>query len=58
MEVFDNGDGLPVDLDISQSKTFGLQMIKGLVDQLNGKMENRKGSGTGFNIYVEDREVA
>lgn len=57
LEVFDNGSGLPKNFDIQSTETFGLQMIKGLAEQFNGKIEFKNDGGTGFSIVVEDREL-
>jgi two-component sensor histidine kinase len=32
----DNGGGLPVELDISSTKSFGLKLVSGLAKQLAG----------------------
>ncbi|MEL7003021.1 MAG: sensor histidine kinase [Bacteroidota bacterium] len=58
LQVFDNGNGMPVDFEITESKSFGLQMIEGLVRQLEGKIEHRLGEGAGYNIHVKDVEAA
>ncbi|MEL7003022.1 MAG: histidine kinase dimerization/phosphoacceptor domain -containing protein [Bacteroidota bacterium] len=58
LQVFDNGSGMPVDFEFTDSNSFGLQMIQGLVRQLEGKIEHRIGDGVGFNIHVRDVEAA
>ena len=58
LQVIDNGNGLPVNFEIEDSKTFGLQMINGLVKQLEGKIELNRSNGTSFNIFVQDVEAA
>ncbi len=58
LEIYDNGNGLPKNFDIDKLSSFGLQMVKGLVRQLNGEIQFRNGSGAGFNIYVEDTAAA
>ncbi|MEL7002732.1 MAG: sensor histidine kinase, partial [Bacteroidota bacterium] len=52
LEVFDNGNGLPKNIDLKAMNSFGLQMVRGLVDQLNGSLEIIKKGGTGYNILV------
>lgn len=48
--VSDTGIGLPKDIDISNSKTLGLQLIKDLVDQLKGTLEIERDGGAAFRI--------
>lgn len=38
LEVSDEGQGLPPDFDIDQSKGFGMQVVKAFVRRLNAKM--------------------
>ena len=49
--VCDNGVSLPNDVDIHQPRTVGLYLVSGLVkNQLDGKIEVRRGAGTEFRI--------
>ena len=49
--VRDNGLGLPDDVDIHQPLSVGLHLVNGLVkNQLDGRMEVRRDSGTEFRI--------
>ncbi len=48
--VSDTGIGLPEDIDISDAKTLGLQLISDLVDQLKGTLEIERDGGTAFRI--------
>lgn len=48
--VSDTGIGLPKDIDISNSKTLGLQLIKDLVDQLGGTLNIERDGGATFRI--------
>jgi PAS domain S-box-containing protein len=46
--VTDDGVGLPKDLDLSKSKSLGLQLVNNLVSQLEGKLEVDTSAGTAF----------
>ncbi len=49
--IGDDGVGLPKDIDISDPKTLGLQLIKDLAEyQLDGKVMLNRDSGTVFHI--------
>jgi two-component sensor histidine kinase len=48
--VSDNGIGLPENLNIESSETLGLQLISILIDQLDGKLELKRNSGTEYII--------
>ncbi|MGE5680297.1 MAG: PAS domain S-box protein [Bacillota bacterium] len=48
LSVYDNGPGLPEDIDLVYSNTLGLQLVNSLVDQLNGKIELNTDNGTLF----------
>ena len=50
----DNGIGLPNDFCIEDSTSFGIQLVHGLVEQLNGKIEVLTDAGTNFEIYLEE----
>jgi two-component sensor histidine kinase len=50
LEIKDNGIGLPPGFDIENSKTLGLQLVKVLTDQLDGKLEIESKSGVRFTI--------
>ena len=59
LEVFDNGKGMPLDFDINHIETFGLQMVKGLILQLDGDIKIQSANtGTNFNIFIKDKNVA
>ncbi|WP_299184328.1 histidine kinase dimerization/phosphoacceptor domain -containing protein [uncultured Aquimarina sp.] len=59
LEVFDNGKGMPLDFDINHIETFGLQMVKGLILQLDGDIKIQSATtGTNFNIFIKDKNVA
>jgi len=48
--VRDNGIGLPVEFDGKKTKTLGITLVQGLVQQLRGKLEIQSQSGTEFKI--------
>jgi PAS domain S-box-containing protein len=50
LTVSDNGVGLPENFNVENSDTLGLQLISILVDQLDGKLELKRDSGTEFII--------
>lgn len=57
LAVSDDGCGLPPDFDIEKSESFGLQMVRGLVNQLNGIMVLKTDNGTGFDISVNNTKI-
>ncbi|GMN06464.1 hypothetical protein MTsPCn5_18530 [Croceitalea sp. MTPC5] len=58
LEVIDNGNGLPENFNIQLSESFGLQMVSGLVDQLQGRLNYSNNNGAGFEIYLKDLTTA
>ncbi len=48
--IKDNGIGLPIEFDINTTKTLGLQLVKVLVEQIDGRLEIINNSGATFNI--------
>ncbi|AKB44223.1 PocR ligand-binding domain-containing protein [Methanosarcina vacuolata] len=48
--VSDNGTGISEEFNIEDSRSLGLQLVEVLVDQLGGKIELKRGSGTEFVI--------
>jgi two-component sensor histidine kinase len=48
MTVKDNGVGLPEDKDFESADTLGLQLVRALVEQLDGKIEVVRKKGTEF----------
>ena len=53
MTVKDNGVGLPKDIDFASADTLGLQLVRALVEQLDGKIEVVRKKGTEFIITFE-----
>jgi PAS domain S-box-containing protein len=54
MVVKDDGVGIPEDMDIQHPKSFGLQIVKMLVTQLEGNMEVQRKGGTIFKIVFRE----
>jgi len=54
LTITDNGIGIPEDIDIENSKTLGLQLVKNLVNQLEGKLELDVNHGTEFKITFKE----
>lgn len=48
--VRDNGVGLPEDLNVDSANTLGLQLVRALVDQLEGRVQMVRNNGTKFII--------
>lgn len=48
--VSDNGIGIPDEFKLEDSNSLGLQLVETLVDQLGGKIELKRNSGTEFCI--------
>jgi two-component sensor histidine kinase len=46
LEVADNGWGMPEGIDFADSTGFGLTLVQGLTDQLNGTLRLVRGKGT------------
>lgn len=55
LEISDNGVGLPPEVDPVDSKSFGLQLVSLLGDQIGAKIEVDRTSGTKFVISFEYR---
>lgn len=58
MIVSDNGIGLPPDFSWENANTLGIELIKTLVEQINGTVEIKRDWGTVFKIIFEDVEKA
>ncbi len=55
LTVTDDGVGFPEGIDYRNPKTFGLQLVNLLADQLGGTMELDKGTGTSFRITFKEQ---
>lgn len=52
--IADDGIGLPVDIDFKNTKTFGLQLVNMLMDQLDGTIEINQKDGTELKITFKE----
>lgn len=52
IDVSDNGVGMPSKVDIKNSETFGLQLVKTFVDEADGDIELKSGEGTSYVITI------
>lgn len=50
LRVADDGMGIPADLDITRTKSLGLQLVNNLVAQLDGKLDLDRSAGTAFQV--------
>jgi len=58
LSVADDGAGFPKDLDITRTKSLGMQLVNILVEQLGGTMELDRRGGTRFTVsFKEYREA-
>jgi two-component sensor histidine kinase len=48
--VRDDGIGMPVDLDLANAQTLGLQLVYTLIEQLDGRLECDRHEGTKFTL--------
>lgn len=53
MCIRDDGVGLPPNLDIDTAPTLGLQLVHGLVSQLNGTLEIERRGGVSYRISFQ-----
>jgi PAS domain S-box-containing protein len=58
MTIRDDGVGLPQKFDLRSVDTLGLQLVQGLVQQINGSLEVRSIIGTEFRIEFPAERVA
>ncbi|MBD2435436.1 PAS domain-containing protein [Nostoc sp. FACHB-110] len=52
--IQDNGIGLPENFDSQKSKTLGINLVRGLVQQLRGSMTINCQQGTEFRIFLRN----
>lgn len=54
LSVGDDGVGMPPDLEPLRGKSLGMRLVSVLVEQLDGKLDVARGSGTLFQISFQD----
>jgi PAS domain S-box-containing protein len=57
LEVGDSGCGLPNELDLEQSPSMGLQLVRSLVVQLHGRLTVERHSGARFRIFLPTEKI-
>lgn len=57
LKISDNGVGLPADYSFKEQKSFGMFIIRLLVEQLEGNIEVENNKGASFIIHFRDRET-
>ncbi|WP_421657842.1 PAS domain S-box protein [Leptothermofonsia sp. ETS-13] len=55
--VGNSGDTLPPDFDLNQIRSMGLQLVMGLVKQLEGTLEVTRGNSTVFKVTFESFDL-
>jgi two-component sensor histidine kinase len=50
LQISDNGAGIPADPDLGKTNSLGLQLVRTLVEQLDGSIEVSNSAGTDFRI--------
>ncbi len=53
LTIADNGVGLPPDVDLRAPKTLGLQIVREIVSQLEGKIKVSRQEGTKFHLILK-----
>jgi len=53
--VADNGPGIPEEIDFENTDSMGLQLIRVLVDQIDGHLELERKGGTKFKIRFNNK---
>ena len=56
LEITDNGIGLPDDFQLEKTSTLGLELVKNLVKQLDGKIKVKNENGVSFIITFRELE--
>ncbi len=54
--LMDNGKGIPEEIELESSNSLGLQLVNILVEQIDGRIELRRDSGTKFFILFGNSE--
>jgi PAS domain S-box len=56
LEIWDNGKGIPENIDFKNTSTLGLQLVNELTKQLDGRIEVIVKDGTRFKIIFKEPE--
>jgi two-component sensor histidine kinase len=56
VSVGDNGVGIPENLDIENSSTMGLQLVRLFVTQLQGQLAIQRKPGTTFTVTIPEKK--
>jgi len=51
----DSGKGFPEELDITNTESLGLQLVNALVNQVEGRIDLERGTGTKFTLKFRER---
>jgi two-component sensor histidine kinase len=54
LTIMDNGIGLPNNFKIDETETLGLQLVKSLVNQIDGEIELDRNHGTKYKITFKE----
>jgi two-component sensor histidine kinase len=57
LEINDNGIGLPPSFDVTQSKSMGLRLMKGLIKQIGGKLVIKSEHGVRIRIEFKKDNI-
>lgn len=54
LKISDDGIGLPEDIDYTQSKSLGLQLVNNLVKQIDGQISLDRNHGTEYTLIFKE----
>lgn len=57
LEVYDDGIGIPLEIDLKNTDSLGVLLINNLTSQINGKLELERNHGTKFRIEFRDPTI-
>ena len=57
LEVWDNGSGIPQELDFTTTGTLGLPLVQTIVKELKGTMDWRQNAGTQFSLQFPTNRI-
>lgn len=58
LEIKDNGIGFEKNIDFSTLSSYGMQLVQGLVHQLDGELNMKNEEGAIFDIYLQGPKAA